>query len=396
MKNDLFGIYIHIPFCIQRCSYCDFATYSKDQIQANQQYVDSLLIEADRRRGLFQNKELQTIYFGGGTPSLLTGQQIDQILSHLKSLNFTLADDIEITIEVNPATLDDDKCQLFKDAGVNRLSIGCQTFNDPHLKACKREHNSADTMRTIELTQKYFDNFSLDLLFSLPQQKLSDVENDLRIIRDIDPPHVSGYCLTLPTEHPMNKGRGSDDEQIEMFQKIFTTLDEIGLKRYEISNFAKPGFESKHNLLYWTDQNFWGLGLSAHSYKKDSSWGSRFWNPSSYKAYMDQIENLSAHEKIESSFAQGLYEMLSPHESLTDFCHTHLRLTDGLNRKKLRQKFGNEAEKAVEKKLEKPVQTELVTCNTDSWKLTERGVLLSNRVFSEILFSKGEIDNARW
>lgn len=386
----MFGIYVHIPFCLQRCSYCDFATYSKDQIQANQNYVDTLLVEATKRRNLFTAKKLQTIYFGGGTPSLLTAQQIGQIISHLKSLDFTLAVDLEITIEVNPATLTDEKCSSLKEAGVNRLSIGCQTFNDKHLKACKREHNSADTLRTIELTKKYFNNYSLDLLFALPHQTLQELDADLEIFGQLNPPHISAYCLTLAPEHPMNVGRGPDEEQVEMFEMIFAKLTSMGQHRYEISNFARRGFESKHNLLYWTDASYWGLGLSAHSYSKEPDWGIRFWNPSTYKTYMEEIEKLQIQEKIEDSFPKSKYEKLTFNESLTDYCHTHLRLSSGLDRSGLRQKFGDLSADAVAKKLARSMQNELVQENHNSWQLTERGVLLSNQVFSEILFAHGE------
>ena len=287
------GSYIHIPFCIQRCHYCDFATYSQDQIKPNEAYVDMVLKEQKLRASLFKQRTLSTLYFGGGTPSLLSVHQIGRLIQGFKNNGFKFSPQIEISLEVNPATLTPEKCEGFKAVGINRISLGCQSFNDEYLKACNREHSSQDTRDTIELIQKHFRNFSLDLLFSLPQQRLSQLRSDLEEFKSFDPPHVSAYCLTLPSQHPMNQGRCDEQEQVQMFEMVHEHLDQMGLKRYEISNFSKPGFESKHNHLYWTDQSYWALGLSAHSYKKDPHWGYRFWNPSSYKAYMKTMENLT-------------------------------------------------------------------------------------------------------
>ena len=386
------GVYIHIPFCIQRCSYCDFATYSKDQIQANDEYVETLCSEATKRQQVFEEKQLKTIYFGGGTPSLLNENQIKKIIHHFKNLGYQFDNDIEITMEVNPATLTEQKCEGFKQAGVNRISIGCQSFDDYYLKLCNREHNTQDTFNTIELVKNYFPNYSLDLLFSLPHQGLSQLKNDLAVIKDIDPPHVSAYCLTLADKHPMNNNRCSDEEQISMFHLILEEFKTLGLQRYEISNFAKEGYESKHNNLYWMDENYWGLGLSAHSYKKSPDWGTRFWNPSNYTPYMNQIKDLLPNQKLQKSFQKSQKEVLKKHESLTDYCHTHLRLMSGLNVQSVRQKYGEIHESMVTKQLETLSRENLVIKTNNSWSLTESGVLLSNRVFSELLFSSEDID----
>ncbi len=389
--EDKLGIYIHIPFCLQRCTYCDFATYSKDQIQANQNYVDTLLLEAENRRNLFSQKKIQTIYFGGGTPSLLEPAQIEQIISCFRKLDFTFEEDIEITLEVNPATLNPQKCLGLRQAGVNRLSVGCQSFNDEFLKACHREHNSEDSLNTLSLIQKHFDNYSLDLLFSLPEQNLAHLAADLKIIAQISPPHVSAYCLTVPAKHPMNKGRASEEVQVEMFNLVHSELLGAGLLQYEISNYSKPGLESRHNNLYWTDQSYWGLGLSAHSYQRNPSWGCRFWNPSTYEKYMEQVAQLKPCS-LEESFPSSQIERLSFHESLTDFCHTHLRLMTGLNKTSLRQKFGDYAFLLVENRLSSLVKKNLLKKTQGTWTLTPEGILLSNLVFSELLLTQSDID----
>ncbi len=387
-----FGIYVHIPFCIQRCTYCDFATYAKDQIAANDQYIETLCQEIEKRAPIFETKELHSLYFGGGTPSLLTPAQIDKIISTIQKLNLSWHPKIEVTMEVNPATLDKNKLLSFKASGINRMSIGCQTFDDQALKDCNREHDSKDTVKTIELVSDHLENFSLDLLFSLPKQRLKPLEKDVERILSFDPPHVSAYCLTVPDKHPMNQGRCSEEEQLQMFDLIHESFREKNLLSYEISNFAKPGFESVHNNLYWLDQNFWGVGLSAHSYKKDPDWGYRFWNPSSYKAYMSHVASLEISTDLESSFPSDQREKLSLHESITDYCHTHLRLTEGLPVASLRQKYGENLTALVIERAKGLESKGLLKLSENSAKLTRQGLFLSNQVFAELLFSRSDVD----
>ena len=391
--NESLGVYIHIPFCIQRCHYCDFATYAKDQISPNQDYVETICQEIKKRKQLFPQKTLSTIYFGGGTPSLLSGDQIAQIISQFHKEGFLFQDDIEITLEVNPATLTEVKITKYKKAGVNRISIGCQSFNDEYLKNCNREHNSKDTFNTIKLVSENFDNYSLDLLFSLPYQNLETLQKDIEILCDLNPPHISAYCLTVPDKHPMNQNRCSEDDQRKMFYQIQGAFNDIGLDRYEISNFAKPGFESRHNNLYWEDKSYWGIGLSAHSYFKEKDWGYRFWNASTYDKYISDIESLMEKSEISDSFNSGQWEKLSLEESLSDYCHTHLRLKKGLSIEELRQKYGQEwALQALERLIELEKRFWVQDLGNNHWNLTEQGVLVSNQVFAEMLFSGPEID----
>lgn len=388
----MFGIYIHIPFCIQRCHYCDFATYAKDQIAPNTDYVDHLIQEARMRRSLIPYKKVDSVYFGGGTPSLLPAEEIGRILSALQDLDFEFTNNCEITLEVNPATLDSQKSKLLKSFGVNRLSVGSQTFDDELLKACNREHNSEQTLQTLSLIADDFDNYSLDLLFSLPKQNMPGLAKDLEVVKKVSPPHVSAYCLTLPNKHPMNEGRCSEEEQIEMFDVIKMELKSLGLDRYEISNFSRPGRASVHNSIYWTDHSYWGLGLSAHSYLNKPDWGHRFWNPSSYETYLSMVKALKDASSIVESYPKGSWEKLSREASLTDFCHTHLRLQSGLQRNSLRQKFGATDGEEVERRARDLEQEGLLIDSGQGWSLTERGVLLSNRVFAKLLFSSDAID----
>lgn len=381
----MFGLYVHIPYCLQRCSYCDFATYVYDQILPPENYVNLLKNEILQKAAFFPEKKLTSIYFGGGTPSLLSAPLILSILDAIAKTNVTISPSTEITVEINPATLDRQKIRDLIAGGVNRFSVGAQTFNDTLLKAAGRKHSSQDTRDTLQLLQEKNVNYSFDLLFALPHQSMQELQNDLDHIVELAPPHLSAYCLTVPTGHPMSYNRASDDHQVEMFQKISETLEKIQLKRYEISNFAKSGFESKHNLLYWQDQPYVGLGLSAHSYLKHTSpWGHRFWNPSSIEKYQALYSSPAAQE-INPLADASLCEALDEKSSIFDFCHTALRLDTGLSKKSLKLKYSAPITTEVEKKFTPLVANGYVVETENAWTLSQKGVLMSNYVFSELV-----------
>lgn len=382
-----FGIYIHIPYCIQRCSYCDFATFEQSQILPPEEYINVLLKEIELRASIFDNRSIDTIYFGGGTPSLISPDLILSVLNKLNSLDFKTRPDSEITIEINPATVSDEKLTQYLDMGINRFSVGAQTFNDKHLKNIKREHSSQQTLDTLELLSKRNLNFNFDILFALPHQTIDQLEYDLNKVLEIKPKHVSPYCLTVPSGHPLSANRPSDLVQVEMFDLIEKMLGAHNYDRYEISNFAVPGFESKHNLLYWTDNEYWGLGLSSHSYSKKNSWGRRFWNFSTLPSYISQVEK-------KHDFTSEQFEDLALHQSLTDFCHTSLRLSKGICLKDLESKFGNELKKFVELKLISLSKKNLVYFNDKGrWSLTKEGIVISNQVFLEFTFLNSDLNS---
>jgi len=392
----MFGVYIHIPFCLQRCRYCDFATYSVDQVAVNSTYVDGLISEIQKQRNLFSPQKLDTIYFGGGTPSLLHPSEIQRLIVALNNQGFTTNAATEITIEMNPATLDENKTTSLLQSGINRISVGAQTFHDHHLKNCGRKHNAQQTLDTVALLKKLNVRFSLDLLFALPHQSLQEIEEDVDTFLKLNPDHISPYCLTLTEKHPMNTNRPSDGIQTEMFSLIWGRLEAAGYQRYEISNFAKPGQESRHNLLYWQDDNYWGLGLSAHSYKKSPDWGTRFWNPSDYKTYLKTVEERpEGPQVVDAFFSDDLYEKLEAHQALTDFCHTSLRLRRGLSKSSLRQKFGEEALRTVSQRALPMREDGRLLELEDGWTLSDHGVLVSNTVFEGFLFLKGDIDKPK-
>lgn len=378
----MFGIYVHIPYCLQRCSYCDFATYVHDQILPPEEYVQLLLKELRQKTVLFPQKTVTSIYFGGGTPSLLSSDLILAIIEEIGK-TITILPETEITLEINPATLDAEKIRRLIGGGVNRFSVGAQTFNDALLKAAGRKHSSLDTLKTLDLLRTEAANYSFDLLFALPHQSLSDLDADLRKITEIKPPHLSAYCLTVPSGHPMSLNRPTEDHQVQMFSRISSALASVDLKRYEISNFSKPEMESQHNLLYWRDGEYLGLGLSAHSYlKARHSWGCRFWNPSSIQEYQKLMTEEA--NSLESLLEKKFGEVLDEKSSAFDFCHTALRLDAGLDKQGLRGKFSSDIVTQMERKLARLESKGLVLQNDTAWRLSEDGVLVSNFVFSEI------------
>lgn len=381
----MFGVYIHIPYCLQRCSYCDFATYVYDQILPPKEYIELLCLEMKNRQSLAPDRPLTSVYFGGGTPSLLNAKDILYLIESLEKNNFVISKNTEITLEINPATLDESKIKELISGGVNRFSVGAQSFNDQHLKAAGRKHNADDTRQTLDLLKSLGVNYSFDLLFALPNQSMEELKTDLEMIKAYHPPHLSAYCLTVPTGHPMSFNRPADEDQTKMFEIIIDELNTLGLRRYEISNFSKPGFESKHNLLYWQDQPYLSFGLSAHSYiKHKSQWGQRFWNPSSIDEYKKCILSPKDREPLSDLKNRKCLEELSAEQSLFDFCHTALRLDEGLHKNKLIEKYETDLLAPVFDKLKQLEKKNLLEYKKDSWKLSSQGVFLSNQVFSEL------------
>lgn len=389
-----FGIYVHIPYCIQRCTYCDFATYEQFKILPPQKYVELLFEEIRQKKAYFPARPLDTLYFGGGTPSLVPAELIVAIIQELAKHGFTTGPQSEVTLEINPATVDEKKLEMYLSAGVNRFSVGAQTFEDRLLKMVHREHNAQQTLDTLALLRKHNLNFSFDILFALPSQTLEGLKRDVDIAIQQGAKHISPYCLTVPEGHPLSKGRPPEDDQVEMFEVISKQLTSQGFHQYEISNFSLPGFESRHNILYWNDDEYWGLGLSAHSYMKQQPWGYRFWNLSNINEYEKQIL-----EQQGQSFAgpsqhllESQFEVLNKHQSLTDFCHTSLRMLTGLDEDKLTKKFSSETSEKVLKILRRLRDHSWLEINDNGhWSLTPQGLLISNQIFAHLTFLEDEI-----
>ena len=386
---EQFGVYFHIPYCLQRCTYCDFATYEQSQILPAENYTQLVLQEMEQRKTFFTPKHLNTIYFGGGTPSLVDPSNILQMIQGLEKLGFTRGLDTEITIEINPATLNKKKMETYLQTGINRFSVGAQTFDNAQLKKVRREHTAQQTEETLSFLKAYNVNYSFDLLFALPGQTMDDLKRDLEYVLKFDPPHVSPYCLTVPKENPLSAGRPDDDKQVEMFEVIAATLRNAGYIQYEISNFAKPGFESRHNSLYWQDQEWWGLGLSAHSYSKSTDYGVRFWNVRSIQDYEKQIRSGQV-AATPVDLPDSQYENLERHQAMTDFCHTSLRMLSGLDMNAVMKKFNSTQAAKIQDRCLKMMEKGWLEKTPSGFKLTDVGVVISNQVYLKLTFLKDD------
>ncbi|UOF00443.1 radical SAM family heme chaperone HemW [Bdellovibrio reynosensis] len=388
-----FGVYVHIPYCIQRCTYCDFATYEQSKILPPDQYVELLFKEIRQKHRYYPPQSLDTIYFGGGTPSLIPAHLIVAIIKELGRFGFTTRPDTEITIEINPATINKEKLKIYLDNGVNRFSVGAQTFDDRLLKMVHREHSAKQTLETLDLLREHNLNFSFDILFALPSQTVDGLKNDVKIAIEQGAKHISPYCLTVPDGHPLSKGRPLEEEQVEMFDIIANELTAKGFQQYEISNFALPGFESRHNMLYWVDEPYWSLGLSSHSYSKESAWGTRYWNINNINDYQKQILAFDGQEFASPAkhLPENQFEILEMHQALTDFCHTSMRLMRGLNVAQLQNKFPQNVSDKVLSILARLQEKSWVKNDSGHWYLTREGLVLSNRVFQELTFLSEDV-----
>lgn len=407
---ERFGLYVHIPYCLQICTYCDFVKFEARDLPPNREYISLLQRELKTRARAFGSRELTSVYFGGGTPSLFTPAEILTILESIANEGFNLADGAEVTLEINPGTITEVTLSEFLAIGITRFSVGAQTFDEELLTVTGRKHSVLDTVQTLQILAKAQVNYSFDLLFGLPGQKLAGVKNDVARALEFGPSHLSAYNLTVPVRHPLNKGRASDDEQAEMFETIERDLSTAGIFRYEVSNFAKPGFESQHNTLYWSDAPYWGLGIGSHSYlprgdratDAASPWGVRFWNPATIAAYRNELEkvanlqigdSISADARFWSMLAPERVENLAAYEALTDFTHTALRSQRGLAMDAVEKKFGPHALRLVENRLATPSHRELLKCRKNEvgrevWVLSAKGQAMADRVFESLTFLK--------
>ena len=388
-----FGIYVHIPYCVQRCHYCDFATYEQSQIMAPNKYLSLLKREIALRAKHLQDQtsynQVDTLYFGGGTPSLFPAEMIVSLIDEIEKCGFKIKSDAEVTIEINPATMDKEKILKLRKRGVNRFSVGAQTFHPDFLKKLGRKHSVEDIHNTLRELSAESLNLSVDILFALPGQNLSQLQYDLEQVLRWNPQHISAYILTLQEGHFLNQNRPNDERQGEMFEFVSTTLDAAGYQQYEISNYSKPGLESRHNLIYWTDQQYLGFGSSAHSYLHQFDWGIRFWNPNSIGEYASQWEDTPG-KFSGGDPTLGGHEILFEYQALTDLCHVSFRTSRGLLKEKVAI-FSSILKERLSDRIVKLLRLQLIKTQPLGWTLTAQGKLLSNQVFSELTFLKEDM-----
>ena len=325
------GIYIHIPYCKQACHYCDFhfSTYLKTKPDL----VDAICCEIKLQKTYLSGESINTIYFGGGTPSLLSSNELEKILRVLHE-NFTVSKNAEVTLEANPDDLSNENLSIFKSRGINRLSIGIQSFNDDFLHLFNRAHNTQMAIDCIYNAKKAgFDNISVDLIFGVPNQTLQEFQNDLDKIIALDTQHISIYGLTIEENTTFGKWEKTNkikpiDEEIAacQFELIMDVLTQSGFSQYEISNFSKKGFESRHNSSYWKGEQYLGLGPGAHSFNGNS----RQFNIRNNAKYIKAIND--GNIPCDS-------ELLNDSQKLNEYILTKIRTSEGINFKEIESRF---------------------------------------------------------
>lgn len=388
MQEKELGIYIHIPFCKQKCYYCDFVSFSNKEGYI-EKYVETVKREIDSYD--LSNYNITTIYIGGGTPSRIPSEKIQEILEIIKqeiSANQTKWEDIEITIELNPGTVDEEKIKKYKEIGINRLSIGLQSTNNKLLKEIGRIHTFEDFKNTYNLVKKVgFENINVDLMIGLPNQTISDVKESLNEIIKLNPTHVSVYSLIVEENTKMeqlinNKELQLPDEELErqMYWYVKNILELNGYNHYEISNFAKKGKESKHNLNCWEQKEYIGLGLAAYSYLN----GVRYGNTSNIEEYIN-VQDFYNRSELEESDIRIVDEVQTLEDKRKEYMLLGLRKIEGVSIQKFKEKFVENPIFLFRKELEKLVNEELIAIDGDCIRLTNKGLDLANIVWEEFV-----------
>ncbi len=369
------GIYLHIPFCRQACYYCDF--HFSTNLSQKSRMVNCIAKEAQIMHA-YLNQPVKSIYFGGGTPSLLTEAELMHLIEQIFQ-NFTIDQYPEITLEANPDDIDAAKLAIWKKAGINRLSIGIQTFNPKLLKYLNRAHDAEQAKRAIYLTKKFgFDNLNLDLIFALPHQTIDSLKNDLNNLLYFEPAHIATYNLTIESQtvfgnwHRKGKlQKVSDDTAAKHYQVIIEELTRFGYEHYEISNFALPGKYSLHNTNYWQHIKYLGIGPGAHSYNGRQ----RHFNISNNALYMKGIEAGNLKQSIEE---------LSRIDLINEFILTGLRSQWGCNLDLLAEKLNFDLQLMEKKTLHKYIDNGYLELNDNILTLTPRGKFIADEITSEL------------
>ncbi len=371
------GIYVHIPFCKQKCLYCDFISYANKE-KMHEKYINALIQEIKNWKKQNQNVKIKTIYIGGGTPSYIDSKYISEILNLISAKNVD-----SVTMEVNPGTITEKKLKEYKKVGIDRLSIGLQSTIDKLLKQIGRIHNYEDFIITYKLARKIgFNNINVDLMIGLPSQTIADIKQSLDEVIELKPEHISVYSLIIEENTPMqqliqNKILKIPDEDTErqMYWYVKDYLELHGYKHYEISNFAKPGFESAHNIDCWEQKEYIGFGVAAHSYIDNK----RFCNISNLEQYIENCNNNLFKSNI------IIQEIQSKEEKMKEYMILGLRKIDGLSIQKFENIFNENPIMLFRKELSKMSQEKFITIDGDNIKLTNKGLDYANIVWQEFV-----------
>lgn len=365
------GLYIHIPFCKKKCAYCDFISYAgKDDL------IDRYVGAVCKEMSGYSGEKIDTVFIGGGTPSLLSEENIKRLMREVRR-HFFVAEDAEITMEANPGTLSEKKLCAIKEAGINRLSIGVQSFHDAELEKIGRIHNAKTAEQTILSARAAgFSNINIDLMFSLPNAISASLADTLERAIALSPEHISAYSLILEEHTTLydeyisgNLALPSDEEDRAAYQYICRRLGEAGYRQYEISNFSLPGFECRHNLKYWDCREYIGVGAAAHSYYKDE----RFYNTEVLEKY------------INGEYREGKAEKITIDEQIKEFMIMGLRKTEGVSKAEFKRRFGRDISEIFAEQTERFLKLGLLEDKNGGLRLSREGINVSNTILCEFV-----------
>lgn len=400
------GIYIHIPFCVKKCYYCDFVSYP-DKLDYQKEYIEKIKQEIREEQEVFKDADITTIYIGGGTPSIIDSKYIIEILEYL--YKFIGKKDREITIEINPGTINKTKLQDYKKAGINRISIGLQSSNDKILKTIGRIHNFEDFLKAYNLVvEEGVENINVDLMIGLPEQTIEDIKQSINEVLNLKlkPKHISIYSLIVEENTQLDKmldeGKitlPNDEYERKEYAYTKNTLELNGYKHYEISNFAQEGYKSKHNVSCWKQKEYIGLGVAAHSYIN----GIRFSNTTNLPKYLKnekfEIPNEKEIEELKKKIdkqnneyklplkigIKTIHEIQNEEDMQNEYMILGLRMLEGVKISEFKQKFVENPIYLFRKELEKLVDEQLIEIDLDNIKLTRKGLDLANIVWEEFV-----------
>jgi oxygen-independent coproporphyrinogen-3 oxidase len=371
------GIYIHIPFCKQACHYCDF--HFSTSMKKKEEMVLALAKELQLRKKKFQKESVATIYFGGGTPSVLTPAEIRFLIDAVYE-NYTVVSTPEITLEANPDDLSEERIAAFAELGINRLSIGIQSFFEEDLQLMNRAHNSEEAQKCLEIATRYFDNISLDLIYGIPGMTNERWQQNIETALSFGIPHISSYALTVESKTALNKliqtgkiASPNDEVAQEHFMILVETLENNGFVHYELSNFGKENYFSQNNSAYWLGKKYLGIGPSAHSYDGVS----RSWNVSNNALYLKAIQNEELPNEIEKLTLEDRYN---------EYIMTGLRTIWGVSLVRIEQEFGIEFLNYLKQQSQKFIDDGLLFIADDILKPTLKGKFLTDGIASDLFY----------
>lgn len=375
------GMYVHIPFCIRKCQYCDFISFENQQSKT-EEYVNAIVQEIKGVKTEIGKKELSTIYIGGGTPSILEIKEIEKIIDTIKK-EFTISKSAEITIEVNPGTVSKNKLETYQRIGINRISIGLQSTNNEILKQIGRIHTYEQFLATYQMAREVgFQNCNVDLMLALPRQTIEILEESLEKVIALQPEHISVYSLILEENTPMFQEYQyhevifpNEEKERNMYWRVKEILEEKGYQHYEISNFAKPGYESKHNVNCWNQEEYIGIGLAAHSYYQKT----RYSNTTNLVKYIENIQKGFWKKN------RQIQEEQTKEEQQREYMLLGLRKLEGVSIIDFKNKFFQNPIDLYNKEVEKLVRQELIQIRKQQIQLTQKGLDFANLVWEEFV-----------